>query len=101
MTTTAPTITPIGTRGSDPRRLESYVRGEWVAGDGKATDLFHAVTGEKVAEASTAGIDFKGMVEFAARVGGPTLRRMTFHERALMIKAMAQYLMARKDEFYL
>src|SRR5436305_13901840 len=26
---------------------------------------------------------------------------MTFHERALMLKAMAQYLMARKDEFYL
>ena len=26
--------------------------------------------------------------------------QMTFHERALMLKAMAQYLMARKDEFY-
>jgi oxepin-CoA hydrolase/3-oxo-5,6-dehydrosuberyl-CoA semialdehyde dehydrogenase len=25
---------------------------------------------------------------------------MTFHERALMLKAMAQYLMSRKDEFY-
>ena len=34
------------------------------------------------------------------RVGGPALRRMTFHQRALMLKAMAQYLMARKDEFY-
>jgi oxepin-CoA hydrolase/3-oxo-5,6-dehydrosuberyl-CoA semialdehyde dehydrogenase len=26
---------------------------------------------------------------------------MTFHERALMLKAVAQYLMARKDDFYL
>ena len=26
---------------------------------------------------------------------------MTFHERALMLKAIAQNLMARKDEFYL
>src|SRR5205823_2523212 len=29
------------------------------------------------------------------------LRRMTFHDRALMLKAVAQHLMARKDEFYL
>ena len=41
------------------------------------------------------------MVDYAKRVGGPALRTMTFHERALMLKAMAQYLMARKDEFYL
>ena len=41
------------------------------------------------------------MVEYATRVGGPALRRMTFHERALMLKAMAQHLMARKEEFYL
>src|SRR5687768_4529206 len=83
-----------------PRRLLSYVAGEWVAGSGPATELFHAVTGEKVAEASTAGIDFRQMVEHAKRVGGPKLRAMTFHERALMLKDVAKYLMVRKDEFY-
>src|SRR6185369_10065972 len=72
----------------------------WVTGAGSATDLFHAVTGEKIAEATTSGIDFGGMVEYAKRVGGPALRRMTFHERALMLKAMGQYLIMRKDEFY-
>ena len=90
----------VGVAGSEPRRLESYVRGEWVTGGGRGTDLFHAVTGAKIAEASTDGIDFGAMVEYARRVGGPALRRMTFHERALMLKAIAQYLMARKDEFY-
>src|SRR6476660_663343 len=100
MTTTSAAFSPIGLAGMDPRRLENFVRGEWVAGDGRATDLFHAVTGAKVAEATTAGIDFKAMVDYATRVGGPALRKMTFHERALMLKAMAQYLMARKDEFY-
>jgi len=65
------------------------------------TELFHAVTGEKIAETSTGGIDFAGMVEYAKRVGGPALRRMTFHERALMLKAVAQDLITRKDEFYL
>ena len=83
-----------------PRRLLNYAQGEWVAGTGAPATLFHAVTGEPVAEAGTGGIDFKGMVEHARRVGGPALRRMTFHERARLLKAMAQHLMARKDEFY-
>jgi oxepin-CoA hydrolase/3-oxo-5,6-dehydrosuberyl-CoA semialdehyde dehydrogenase len=100
MTTTAPAVRPIGAPGAEPRQLENFVMGEWVAGTGKATELFHAVTGAKIAETSTAGVDFKGMVDFAKRVGGPALRTMTFHERALMLKAMAQYLMGRKDEFY-
>ncbi len=91
----------VGTPDAPPRRLESFVGGEWVAGGDAGAELFHAVTGAKIAETSTSGIDFKAMVEYAKRVGGPTLRRMTFHERALMLKAVAQYLMARKDEFYL
>src|SRR5262249_24336522 len=104
MTTTAQDAAaarPIGAPGAEPRQLENYVTGEWAAGTGRMTELFDAVTGEKIAETSTGGIDFKAMVESATRVGGPALRRMTFHERALMLKAMAQYLMSRKDEFYL
>jgi oxepin-CoA hydrolase / 3-oxo-5,6-dehydrosuberyl-CoA semialdehyde dehydrogenase len=81
-------------------RLKNYVQGEWVEGAGKATDLFHAVTGEKIYEATTGGIDFKGMVEYARTVGGPKLRAMTFHQRAVMLRELAKYLTARKEEFY-
>src|SRR5436190_12728793 len=81
-------------------RLESYAAGEWVRGEGKGAELFHAVTGEKIGEASSEGLDFKAMVEYARNVGGPALRRMTFHERARMLKAMATYLAGRKDELY-
>ncbi|MFI5230670.1 MAG: phenylacetic acid degradation bifunctional protein PaaZ, partial [Gemmatimonadales bacterium] len=101
MTTTFETVRPIGTAGAEARRLGNFVGGEWVTTNGPATDLFHAVTGDRIAEASTAGIDFGGMVQFAKEVGGPALRRRTFHERALMLKALAQHLMARKEEFYL
>jgi oxepin-CoA hydrolase/3-oxo-5,6-dehydrosuberyl-CoA semialdehyde dehydrogenase len=80
--------------------LESYAQGRWVAGTGPGTTLLHAVTGAPVAEASSAGLDFAGMLEYGRRVGGPALRRMTFHERALLLKRMAQYLMERKEEFY-
>lgn len=81
-------------------RLESYSAGEWVRGTGKGADLFHAVSGEKIGEASSEGLDFKAMVDYARRVGGPALRKMTFHERARMLKAMAGYLNGRKEEFY-
>ena len=81
-------------------RLENYALGEWVRGSGKGIDLFHAVTGEKVGEASSEGLDFKAMVDYARRTGGPALRKMTFHERARMLKAMASYLNGRKEQFY-
>lgn len=82
-------------------RLGNFVAGEWVTGTGKSTDLFHAVSGEKIAEASTGGIDYAQMVHHARVVGGPALRALTFHERARRLKALAQYLMERKDRFYL
>jgi hypothetical protein len=47
-------------------RLESFAAGEWVRGTGKGADLFHAVTGEKIGEASSEGLDFKAMVDYAA-----------------------------------
>ena len=81
-------------------RLQSYAQGQWVTGTGRAIDLCHAVTGEKIAEATSEGLDFKGMLEYGRRVGGPKLRAMTFHQRARMLKAMAQHLMAGKDELY-
>lgn len=81
-------------------RLQNYALGQWVLGTGAGTDLFHAVTGEKVAEASSAGLDFKAMLDYARSVGGPKLRRMTFHQRALMLKEMARYLSERKDALY-
>jgi oxepin-CoA hydrolase / 3-oxo-5,6-dehydrosuberyl-CoA semialdehyde dehydrogenase len=101
MTTTFETVRPVGSAGAEPRRLGNFVNGEWVTTTGPAADLFDAVTGEKIAEASTGGIDFAAMVRYAKEVGGPALRRLTFHERALMLKAVAQHLIARKDEFYL
>jgi oxepin-CoA hydrolase / 3-oxo-5,6-dehydrosuberyl-CoA semialdehyde dehydrogenase len=81
-------------------RLKNFVHGEWVEGCGRGTDLFNAVTGEKIAEASTEGLNFKDVIEYGRTVGGPALRALTFHQRARMLKALAQYLTARKEQFY-
>ncbi len=81
-------------------RLKNFALGEWQEGTGAGTALLHAVTGAEVAVASSEGLDFKRMADYARTVGGPNLRRLTFHERARMLKAMAQYLNERKDAFY-
>lgn len=82
------------------KTLASYTQGHWVTGGGVPSTLYHAVTGEPVATASSEGLDFGAMLEYGRTVGGPAMRRLTFHERARRLKAMAQYLMERKDEFY-
>jgi oxepin-CoA hydrolase/3-oxo-5,6-dehydrosuberyl-CoA semialdehyde dehydrogenase len=81
-------------------RLKNFALGEWVEGSGQGTPLHHAVTGAEVAVASSEGLDFGRMVEYAKTVGGPNLRRLTFHERGRMLKAMAQYLNEHKEPLY-
>ncbi len=82
------------------RMLGSFAQGEWIEGKGEGAVLYHAVTGEPVAAASSDGLDFQGMLEYGRRLGGPALRRRTFHERARMLKALATFLMERKERFY-
>ncbi|HVZ57010.1 MAG TPA: phenylacetic acid degradation bifunctional protein PaaZ [Chitinophagaceae bacterium] len=81
-------------------KLTNYVTGHWVAGAGEGQLLYDAVTGEPVAAASTQGLDFGAALAYGRRVGGPALRRMTFHERGRMLKALALYLQERKEFFY-
>ena len=82
------------------KTLQSYAEGAWTGGHGTGVTLLHAVTGEPVGVASSEGLDFRGMLEHGRKTGGPALRTMTFHARARMLKALATYLMERKDRFY-
>lgn len=85
---------------SEVRVLESYACGHWQAGRGDAITVDNAVTGEPVARVSSAGLDFAAMLDWGRRTGGPALRELTFHERALRLKALAKYLMDRKETYY-
>lgn len=82
------------------RKLESFAEGHWVAADDDGKPLASAVNGEIIATSSSRGLDFGAMLDHARSVGGPALRRMTFHERALKLKALAKYLDEHKAEFY-
>ena len=81
-------------------KLKSYAEGEWYTSAASGQVLRHAITGADVAKISSAGLDFASMLHYARTVGGPALRKHTFHQRALMLKELAKYLMARKEIFY-
>ena len=82
------------------QKLQNYAAGKWVEGTGKATTLYNSITGEAIYEADSTGLDFSIMLDYARKVGGPALRKMTFHERGRMLKALAMFLNSKKEDFY-
>ena len=62
--------------------------------------LYHAITGEPVATHTVEGIDFEEAYDYARKIGNPALRKMTFQERGLMLKALAFHLLENKEKFY-
>ncbi|WP_432491595.1 phenylacetic acid degradation bifunctional protein PaaZ [Kineococcus auxinigenes] len=84
----------------DVATVESFIAGRWSGPTGETTTLLDAATSEPVARIGTGAPDAAGAAEHARRVGGPALRSMTFHERALVLKQLAQHLNGCKDAFY-
>jgi len=80
-------------------KLESYVKGHWTAGS-ELIEVRSAVTGDVVAEATSGGLDLREALAYARNVGGKNLRKLTFHQRADLLKKLAQYITERKDQLY-
>jgi oxepin-CoA hydrolase/3-oxo-5,6-dehydrosuberyl-CoA semialdehyde dehydrogenase len=58
------------------------------------------VNGELIANATTLGLDFASILNYGRTVGSPALRKMTFHERGRMLRALALHLTSQKEKFY-
>lgn len=80
--------------------LTNFAYGKWISGEGEGQVLYNAITGDPVASASSNGLDFEAMCAYARKTGGPNLRKLTFHERGRMLKALALHLTNKKEEFY-
>jgi oxepin-CoA hydrolase/3-oxo-5,6-dehydrosuberyl-CoA semialdehyde dehydrogenase len=81
-------------------KLGNLVLDQWVDGDGDGNVLTSAVDGTPLARITSTGLDFSSVLQHARQVGGSNLRKLTFHQRGEMLKALAQYLMEHKKEFY-
>ena len=81
-------------------KLRNYAEGHWVPATDNGEVLYNAINGEAMYVADSKNVDFESMMNYARTVGSPKLRKMTFHERGRMLKALALYLLARKENYY-
>jgi oxepin-CoA hydrolase / 3-oxo-5,6-dehydrosuberyl-CoA semialdehyde dehydrogenase len=81
-------------------KLGNYITGQWIEGDGAGQPLYNAFTGDLITHASTKGLDFAAVLDYARTKGNPALRRLTFPERGRMLRALALHLREHLEEFY-
>ena len=81
-------------------QLLNYAKDEWIAGSGPLADINSAIDGSLVAKTGSGGVDFAGMLDHARTIGGPALRKLTFHERARIIKGLGLAILSAKEELY-
>ena len=82
------------------QKLGNYITGNWIDGDGDGQILYNAVSGKPIGLATTQGIDFSDILQYARLKGNPALRKMTFQERGRMLRALALHLVQHKEKFY-
>jgi oxepin-CoA hydrolase/3-oxo-5,6-dehydrosuberyl-CoA semialdehyde dehydrogenase len=80
-------------------RLASFIRGSWSIGR-DSTEVLSAVTGNVMALATGGGFDMREILAYGRTVGGRNLRRLTFHQRAAMLKKLAEHLTEHKEPLY-
>ncbi len=82
-----------------PSTLQSWIGGRWI-GQEAATPLHSALDGQLVYHTHAEKIDFDEAVTYARKTGVPGLMKLDFQTRAQRLKALALYLMERKEELY-
>lgn len=82
------------------RHVENFVESRWVGPAGPRHVIRSAITGDAVAECSSDELDFGAIARHGRQTGGNSLRAMSFHQRAAMLKGLAQAIIARKEELY-
>ncbi len=81
-------------------KIESYACGAWTAGSDDGVEVRNAINGETIGRVSSTGLDFADMLQHGRNQGGSALRKMTIHDRANMLKALAKHLLDKKELFY-
>jgi len=81
-------------------KLANYVSGKWIEGKGDGVPLVDPVTGEELARATSDGIDLAAALDHARTRGGAALRALTFAERGGLIRAIADALTAKRDDYF-
>lgn len=79
--------------------LQSFIGGRWI-GSEAALPLRGALNNALIYHTHAEQIDFDVAVTYARKTGVPALMQMDFQQRAARLKALALYLLGRKEELY-
>lgn len=82
------------------KKIQNYVLGSWIDGEGEELIVYNAITGEPVGSVSSAGLAYDKILQYGREKGGQALRHLTFQERGRMLKALALYLIDKKESYY-
>ncbi len=82
------------------QKLKNYVLGEWQAHKGDGIPQYNAITGEVISTCGNEGLSFGDMADYARKVGNKNLRKMTFQQRGLMLKALALHMNDLRKKYY-
>jgi len=80
--------------------LRSYVNGTWHTPAGEGRPVLDAVTGEEVTTVSSEGVNPAEALAYGRRTGGSALRKLTFHQRAALLKELGRTLRDHRPELY-
>jgi hypothetical protein len=80
-------------------QLQSFIAGRWL-GQAPGQTLRSAINGQPVARTHADAIDFAEALAYARGTGLPALLALDFQQRAARLKALAKYLVERKEELY-
>ncbi|WEF31279.1 phenylacetic acid degradation bifunctional protein PaaZ [Pseudoduganella chitinolytica] len=79
--------------------LQSFIAGRW-HGKEAHTPLHGALNNQLIYHTHAESIDFGEAVEYGRKTGIPALMKLDFQQRAAALKALALYMMERKEELY-
>ncbi|TFW10693.1 phenylacetic acid degradation bifunctional protein PaaZ [Massilia arenosa] len=79
--------------------LQSYIGGRWIGKEANAP-LHGALNGSVIYHTHAETIDFDEAITYGRKTGVPALMKLDFQTRAQRLKALAFYLMERKEELY-
>jgi oxepin-CoA hydrolase/3-oxo-5,6-dehydrosuberyl-CoA semialdehyde dehydrogenase len=80
--------------------VQSYAYGDWIEPSSSARVVASAIDGTELAKSGSGSLQFQNMIHYAKEHGGPALRRLSFHDRARMIKALALHLREHREALY-
>ncbi len=81
-------------------QVRSFVKNQWVMPQNDGNFIASPINGKVIAHCNSGNLDMASLVDYARNVGGKNLRRHSFYQRAMMLKALAGYLHENRKALY-